>query len=97
MSSQPEAAEAAIREWCTTYLVTTLSVPAARIRPDVKFARLGLDSAMAVQFLLGLEEWLGAELSQDTVFEHPTIAQLARHLASEYPHAARLGGTVGAG
>jgi len=93
---QSELAEAAIRDWCTSYLVTALDVPATRIGPEVKFARLGMDSAMAVHFLLGLEEWLGAELPQDIVFEFPTIAQLARYLASEYPHAERLGGTVAA-
>ena len=82
---QAERAEAAIRDWCTSYLVTALNVPAARIGPEVKFARLGMDSAMAVYFLLGLEELVGAELPQDIVFEYPTIAQLARHLASRYP------------
>jgi acyl carrier protein len=78
---QPEPAEAAIRDWCINYLVSCLNVPATRIHPEVKFARLGMDSAMAVYFLLGLEEWLGRELPQDVVFEYPTIAQLAHHLA----------------
>jgi phthiocerol/phenolphthiocerol synthesis type-I polyketide synthase D len=76
--------EAAIRDWCTRYLVESLDLPASRVDPDVKFARLGLDSAMAAAFLVGLEDWLGAELPQDVVFEHPTIAQLARHLASHH-------------
>jgi acyl carrier protein len=82
VSKQSEPAEAAIRDWCINYLVSCLNVPATRIDPDVKFARLGMDSAMAVYFLLGLEEWLGRELPQDVVFEYPTIAQLARHLAA---------------
>ena len=92
--SQPEQAEAAIRDWCVSYLVTALNVPPTRIGPEVKFARLGMDSAMAVYFLLGLEEWLGAELPQDIVFEYPTIAQLARHLASAYPGAGRPGAAI---
>lgn len=95
VSNQPELAEAAIRDWCTSYLVTALNVPAARIDPEVKFARLGMDSAMAVFFLVGLEEWLGAELPQDIVFEYPTIAQLARHLAHTHPDLGRAGATVG--
>jgi len=35
-------------------------------------------------------------LPQEFVFEFPTIGQLARHLANEYPHAERLGSTVAA-
>ena len=95
VSNQPELAEAAIRDWCTSYLVTALNVPATRIDPEVKFARLGMDSAMAVIFLVGLEEWLGAELPQDIVFEYPTIAQLARHLAQTHPGLGQAGATVG--
>jgi acyl carrier protein len=83
--------EAAIRDWCTRYLAETLSLPANRVDPDVKFARLGMDSAMAAFFLVGLEDWLGIELPQDVVFEYPTIAQLARHLASEHA-TGRVGG-----
>ena len=95
VSNQPDLAEAAIRDWCTSYLVTALNVPATRIDPEVKFARLGMDSAMAVIFLVGLEEWLGAELPQDIVFEYPTIAQLARHLAQTHPGLGQAVATVG--
>ena len=73
--------EAAIRAWCTTYLAQTLELPAEEIGPEMRFVRLGLDSANAVHFIVELEEWLGIELEPELAFDHPTIAELARHLA----------------
>jgi acyl carrier protein len=46
------------------------------------FARLGLDSANSVFLIVELEDWLGLELTPDLLFEHPTIGELARHLAT---------------
>jgi acyl carrier protein len=75
------ASEAAIRDWCVKYLARTLELPDEQIQPDVKFARLGLDSANSVYLIVELEEWLGLELTPELVFEHPTISDLARYLA----------------
>ena len=73
--------ESAIRDWCVEYLVRTLDLQAQAIDPDVKFVRLGLDSANSVYLIVELEEWLGIELTPDLLFEYPTIAELARYLA----------------
>ena len=73
--------EAEIRDWCVKYLARTLDLPQETLDPDVKFARLGLDSANSVYLIVEIEDWLGVELTPDLVFEHPTIAELARHLA----------------
>jgi acyl carrier protein len=75
--------ERSIREWCISHLAKTLDMPAERISPDDKFARLGLDSASALQFVVELEEWLGIQLEPEVVDDHPTIAALARHLGAE--------------
>jgi acyl carrier protein len=74
--------ESDIRDWCIRQLASTLNVPASRIDPQAKFARLGMDSAMSIFFLVEIEEWLGIELPSDTVFEYPSVAELAHHLAS---------------
>jgi acyl carrier protein len=74
--------ESAIRDWCVEYLARTLDLPDQTIDPDVKFARLGLDSANSLYLIVELEDWLGIELTPDLVFEYPTIAELARHLAA---------------
>jgi acyl carrier protein len=78
--------EPAIREWCIDYLSRTLDLPGGdlpggRVDPDVEFTRLGLDSASSIHFIVELEEWLGLELTPELIFEHSTIADLARHLA----------------
>lgn len=83
--------EAAIRDWCAKYLARTLGLPEEQIQPDVKFARLGLDSANSVYLIVELEEWLGLELTPELLFDHPTISDLARYLAG------RAAGEKGAG
>ena len=74
--------EAAIRDWCVEYLSRTLDLPDHTIDPEMTFARLGLDSANSVFLIVELEDWLGLELTPDLLFEHPTICELARHLAT---------------
>jgi phthiocerol/phenolphthiocerol synthesis type-I polyketide synthase D len=74
--------EAAVRDWCVAYLAKSLNRSAALINPDAKFARLGVDSAASVFFLVELEEWLNVEIPAETLIEHPTINKLARHLAA---------------
>ncbi|HJY52163.1 MAG TPA: acyl carrier protein [Stellaceae bacterium] len=74
--------EAAIRDWCVEYLARTLDLPDYTVDPEMTFARLGLDSANSVFLIVELEDWLGLELTPDLLFEHPTIGELARHLAT---------------
>jgi acyl carrier protein len=73
--------ESEIRDRCVKYLARTLDLPQEMVGLDVKFARLGLDSANSLYLIVELEEWLGIELTPDLVFDHPTIAELARYLA----------------
>jgi acyl carrier protein len=74
--------EAAIREWCVAYLARALDLPDQTIDPEMTFARMGLDSANSVFLIVELEDWLGLELTPELLFEHPTIGELARHLAA---------------
>ena len=80
--SADDPTESSIRTWCTEYLARTLKVSSANIDPDAKFARLGVDSATSVFFLVDLEEWLGLDLHSDLFFEHETISELARYLTT---------------
>ena len=82
--------ETEIRDWCVQYLTRTLDLPQETVDPDVKFARLGLDSANSVYLIVELEDWLGLELTPDLVFDHPTIGELARHLAERIAGQPRL-------
>jgi acyl carrier protein len=58
-------------------------VPPSQIDPAVKFARLGIDSTTSIIFTIDLADWLGVELPPDIMFDYPTIADLARHLAQQ--------------
>jgi acyl carrier protein len=77
-----------ISAFCIESIAKILRVPSASINPDVKFSRLGLDSAMSVYLLMDLEEKLAVELSPDSFYEHPTINALSAYLADK--HGARL-------
>ena len=81
--------EADIRDWCIAYLARTFKCPPERIDPQAKFARLGMDSAASIFFIVELEEWIGVELAAESVFEYPTPTELARYVAERY--AARYG------
>ena len=77
-------AEQGIRTWCVAWLAKELKLPTDHIDPSATFARIGMDSAMSVIFMLDLEEWLHLTLSPDLVFEHPSIAELARHIVTNH-------------
>jgi len=76
-----DRSETAIRDWCLNYLARTIDDPSIAIGAELSFAEMGLDSATSAYFVVELEEWLGGELDPEIVFEHPTVADLARHLA----------------
>jgi acyl carrier protein len=78
-----DKSEAEITTWCVAYLAGELRRPVDKIHPNAKFARLGVDSAMAVALVAELEDWLGRELAPEVAFQYPTIAELAHHLAGE--------------
>jgi acyl carrier protein len=87
MKSNPS--ESDILDWCMAYLADTFKKPREHIRPHEKFARLGMDSAASIFFIVELEEWLGVELSTETVFAYPTPAELAHYLARRYAEQSR--------
>lgn len=93
MKSYPTELE--IRDWCVAYLAKSFKTPPERIDPSAKFARLGMDSAASVFFIVELEEWLGIELPTEIVFNHPTPAGLARHIAGRYLTEGGTKGRVG--
>jgi acyl carrier protein len=73
--------EPEICEWCTSYLAKVLELSVSQIDPKADFARLGIDSAISIFFVVDLEEWLGLELPSNIAFEYPSVAELAGYLA----------------
>ena len=51
--------------------------------PRLGFFDMGMDSLMAVELKNRLDMQLGTTVSSTVIFEHPTIAALAKHLAEE--------------
>jgi acyl carrier protein len=74
---------AQISDFCIVALANVLRIPKESVAADVKFSRLGLDSAMVVYVMMELEEKLGLELSMDDFYDYPTVDELSRYLAEK--------------
>lgn len=57
-----------------------------QIDTAVGYYEMGLDSARLLAIVRLIEENVGAPLSPTLLFEYTSIAELAQHLSSEYPH-----------
>jgi acyl carrier protein len=75
------ATAAEIERWLQERIAARLKVPPGEIGVHRPFLELGLGSLDAVQTSADLEAWLGRPLSPTAVYNHPTIADLARWLA----------------
>lgn len=71
-----------ISAFCVDQLADILRIPKDTIDVNAKFARLGLDSAMTVYLQMELEDKLDIEIAPDTFYDHPTVDELATHLAA---------------
>ncbi len=74
--------EQAIQDWLTSRLATLLRVDLDEIEVNEPFANYGLGSYQGVELAGDLGEWLGQEVSETLVWEYPTIAAVAQHLAA---------------
>ncbi len=72
-----------IEQWLIERISTELKVPAANIDVTQPFARYGLDSVRATGLAGDLEEWLGRSLPATLAYDYPTVAALARYLATD--------------
>ncbi|MBB4952242.1 acyl carrier protein [Agrobacterium vitis] len=73
---------AAILNHCKNQLASTLDIAPDAITPTATFSSLGLDSAMAVHFIISVEEWLGIELYPSVTEDYPVLEDFCRFLAS---------------
>ncbi|MEV0689369.1 SDR family NAD(P)-dependent oxidoreductase [Streptomyces sp. NPDC050388] len=68
----------------TSVLATRLGVLADQVDMHTSYYALGLDSATLLRTAGEIGERLGARLSPTLLFEHPTAAELAAHLARHH-------------
>jgi len=72
-----------IAAFCVDQLVDILRVPKESVDVNMKFTRLGLDSAMTIYLVMELEDKLNLELDHEMLGEHPTITELSAYLAEK--------------
>lgn len=70
-----------IREWLVSYMSYLLEIEPEQVGVETTFARYGLDSSAAIVLTGDLGDWLGIQLEPTLVYDYPTIAALADHLA----------------
>jgi 8-amino-7-oxononanoate synthase len=70
-----------IVEWLIERVAALVGVAPNELDTAQPFAVFGLDSIAAVGLSGELEDWLGVELPATILWDYPTIAALAEHLA----------------
>ncbi|MFD8395947.1 acyl carrier protein [Streptomyces sp. NPDC059680] len=71
------------QEWLIEKIAHRLGTEQAEVSPETYFDEMDLDSTEALILAGEIENWLGFELSTTTLWYHPTIKDLAAHIAEE--------------
>ena len=77
----PDADE--ISDWLVENMAEALEIDAGDVAGDRPFSEFGLDSTDALRLTAELGMWLQLEIEPTIAWYHPTIDELAEHLASE--------------
>ncbi|WP_407990796.1 acyl carrier protein [Kitasatospora sp. CMC57] len=71
------------QQWLVEKIAHRLGVDPGAVSPEQYFDELDLDSTEALILAGEMENWLGFELGTTTLWYHPTIKDLAAHIAEE--------------
>lgn len=82
VASKPSFSEPQIRAAIRTSLASALSIAEDTLDDERDFDAYGLPSLEAVELAGELEDFLGREIDAEAIFDHPSISQLARYLAT---------------
>jgi acyl carrier protein len=72
-----------IQEWLVAQLAERLGMASEAIDVDRPITEYGLDSITGIALAGDLEEWLQIYLSPTLLWDYPTVAYLADHLAGQ--------------
>ncbi len=72
-----------IQDWAAVKLSEALGVTPAEVDVHESLDNYGMGSIQAVSFAGDLEEWLGRDLPATLLWDYPTLAALAAHLAED--------------
>lgn len=75
--------EDAIQKWLVAKVAEQLGIAPGELDIDDPFDNYGLGSTEAVIVSGDLERWLDRQLSATLLWDYPTVAILARYLATE--------------
>ena len=87
LSTTPEAQplltprEEELQRFLRSWLENALQLPAGSLRADAPLSQYGLDSVLAVELRLALEQKLGRTLSNSIAWSYPTLQALVEHLS----------------
>lgn len=74
-----------IEAWLTDAIGRACAIRPDEIDRDMLFPEFGLSSIAAVEIVGDLEDWIRGRLPETLLWDYPTIAGLARYLASAVP------------
>jgi acyl transferase domain-containing protein/NAD(P)-dependent dehydrogenase (short-subunit alcohol dehydrogenase family)/acyl carrier protein/SAM-dependent methyltransferase len=71
-----------IEERLRTVISRALKMQPGELDPDARFADMGIDSLQGLQVLDAINRAFGLELQVQTMYDHSSVRDLARHLAT---------------
>ncbi|GAA2772750.1 MULTISPECIES: acyl carrier protein [Kitasatospora] len=71
--------------WLSEYISELLDIAVEEVDSDIPLAALGVDSATTLVLAADLGAKLRRKVRPSEILEHPTIAELAGHLAAQTP------------
>lgn len=81
-NAETSAAAATVRAWMVRYISAVIDVPQDPFPETERFDQYGLDS-VEITIMCGImEEEFGVRVDPAEVFDHPSVAALANHLAA---------------
>lgn len=85
MTAKPDTVITAqtAQDWLVDRLAQRLNVPPSGVDVNQYFDEFELDSTEALILAGEMENWLGFQIETTAIWYHPTIAQLAEHIAEE--------------
>ncbi len=88
MNDGDRKSAAEITAWLVAAIERLTQIPAASVDPEGPLVDYLTDSRDALTLAADLQDWVGFEVSTYLVWDYPTLAALASHLA-EGPRAPR--------
>lgn len=79
----PQEAAAIISDMVTQEVAQVLCIPAAGIKPQASLHDLGMDSLMAVELALGLEQRFGIQLSVMMLNDAPSVSNVTARIVEK--------------